>query len=360
MPASLRAEGEWEITPQSQHAADLGLQWLAHNQGPNGNWRSNNLGLVGMGVLAFLSAGYTDHGRYGSVVRRGLDFILANAKPSGLLNITEGQHDMYNHGLATFVLTQAYGMVDDRRIGPVLDKALKLICDVQCDDGGWDYRAVRLRQGHDCSLAVMQAKALRGAMDEGFDIPPHTVEMAIAAVRRYYWISGPPDGKGAQYGSDPLAQSPGRFTYQGNQGNSTTAMAAAGVVCLQEFGQYGDFRILRSLDAVIADIHRECKPKRGVLPLDPYTMYYVAQGLYQVGGQRWRQNYPFLRDAIVKSQNTNPNPADLGSWESGKWVTGPDSRLWGTAVGVFTLSIPNRYLPLLQQVPPETLRAPTP
>ena len=48
---------------------------------------------------------------------------------------------MYNHGLATFVLGQAHGMTGDTRVGPVLDRALKLIANTQCDDGGWDYRA---------------------------------------------------------------------------------------------------------------------------------------------------------------------------------------------------------------------------
>ena len=49
-----------------------------------------------------------------------------NAKPSGLLNISHAQRDMYNHGLATFVLGQAHGMTTtrDRRLNRVLDRAL--------------------------------------------------------------------------------------------------------------------------------------------------------------------------------------------------------------------------------------------
>ena len=98
----------------------------------------------------------------------------------------------------------------------------------------------------------MQAKALRGAMDMGLEIPPEHVKQAIAYVRELYKPTGAPDGKGKKYGSHPLATRPGRFTYAGRR--SSTAMAAAGVVCLQEFGQYGDFRIFRSIDAVIDDM----------------------------------------------------------------------------------------------------------
>ena len=36
-----RAEGDWEVTPQSEAALQRGLNWLAQNQGPEGNWQSN-------------------------------------------------------------------------------------------------------------------------------------------------------------------------------------------------------------------------------------------------------------------------------------------------------------------------------
>src|SRR5271156_1057942 len=161
-----RAEGDWEITPQSEAALDRGLSWLAQNQGPEGNWDTNDLGLVSMGALAFLAAGNTPgRGKYGQNVDRALGYVLKHAKPSGLLNIADGHRDMYNHGLSTFVLGQAYGMTSDTRIGSVLEKALKLIANTQCRDGGWDYFSNSQDNGHDLSLAVMQAKALRSAGD---------------------------------------------------------------------------------------------------------------------------------------------------------------------------------------------------
>ena len=42
----VRAEGPWEVTPESELALERGLEWLARNQGPQGNWDSNDLGLV--------------------------------------------------------------------------------------------------------------------------------------------------------------------------------------------------------------------------------------------------------------------------------------------------------------------------
>ena len=342
--SSLLAEGEWETTPGSDRALQKGLEWLARNQGAEGNWGSNNLGLVGMGALAFLSAGHLPgRGRYGNTVQRALNYVLKHAKPSGLLNISNAQHDMYNHGLATFALGQAYGMTSDKKLNQVLDKALKLIANTQAEDGGWDYRARRQGRGHDLSLVVMQAKALRGAMDSGLEVSPEVVGSAIQSVRRYYRSKS---GKNGLTNPKAASLEPGQFTYNGN--NGTLAMAAAGVVCLQEFGQYGDWRIGKNLDVIQVAIGKNANPgtRNGRLPCgDAYTLYYVGQALYQVGGKRWKESYPKLRDYLVSSQMlSSGNPTQDGLWQGGHG--GP---LYGTSVGCFILAMPNRYLPILQE-----------
>jgi len=352
---SARGEGKWEVTPASEKAAERGLRWLARNQGKEGNWDSRDLGLVSIGALAFLSAGHsTETGKYRENVRKALDYVLVNAKPSGLLNITGRQREMYNHGLSTFVLTQAYGMSKDRRIGQALKKAIKVIVDTQCRDGGWDYGAKAQQRGHDLSLAVMQAKALRGAMDIGIDIPRDTVNMAIRSVRGYYRTKGTPtDNEAERRGwRHEQAAYPGRFTYNG--GNGTTAMAAAGAVCLQEYAKYDDFRIYRSVQGVLEDIRTRMQKKPGRVPFDAYTMYYVGQALYQVGGKQWQEGYPTIRNALVETQygqskdKPGSNYQYAGSWTAGR-VGGKPGLLFGTGVAVFTLNIPNRYLPILQQ-----------
>lgn len=340
-------EGDWEITPQSEQALELGLEWLARNQGPEGNWESNDLGLVSMGVLAFLAAGHTPgRGKYGANVERALSYILKSAKPSGLLNIADPHRDMYNHGLTTFVLGQAHGITNDQGISPVLDRALKLIQNTQCRDGGWDYRAQAQQNGHDLSLAVMQAKALRGAVDSGLEVAPEVIDLAIKSVRDHYRTKS-----GKRGGDDPALQAePGQFTYDGNRG--TLAMAACGVVCLQEFGQYEDWRIGKNLEMIGREIEQLKLPNKneGHVPWDAYTLYYVGQALYQVGGQPWQANYPKLRDHLAAGQFRDPNdPSRHGSWHAGQHVGGKPGQLYGTAVGCFILAIPNRYLPILQE-----------
>jgi len=345
------ASGEWELTPESAAAIEQGLAWLAANQTAAGNWESNDLGLVGVGALAFLANGHMPGvGKYGDNVERALSFIVANAKPSGLLNMADQRRDMYNHGLATFVLGQAYGMTNDPRIGRALDKALKLIARMQGPGGGWGY--VAKPEDGDLSLCVMQAKALRSAVDSGLEIPGEVIDRAIARVRLHYH---PKHGKRNAPEAE-LKQGPGQFTYAVGGGNATVAMAAAGVICLQEFGQYDDWRIPKSMEPVtkaIAAVKPQTK-HNGQMPFDAYTLNYVGQSLYQVGGAGWREHYPKLRDSLVASQRLDPqnrikNPAIDGSWNAGAHIDGKPGTLYGTAVAVFVLAIPNRYLPILQE-----------
>jgi hypothetical protein len=222
-------QNEWEVVPESELALERGLAWMARTQGAQGNWESNDLGLVSLGALAFLSAGHMPgRGRYGDNVDRALKYVVKNARPSGLLNIADAQRDLYNHGLAAFVLGQAYGMTDDPQIGKTLERSLKLIANTQCDDGGWDYRAKRQPHGHDLSLSVMQAKALRSAVDSGFEVRNDVIKLAIQSVRDHYKAES-----GARGLEDRAQDGPGQFTYDGNR--VTVAMSACGVVCLQEF-----------------------------------------------------------------------------------------------------------------------------
>ena len=348
----LFAQNEWEVNPESELALERGLAWLAKTQGAQGNWESNDLGLVGLGALAFLSAGHMPgRGKYGDNVDRALKYVVKNAKPSGLLNIADAQRDLYNHGLAAFVLGQAYGMTDDPQIGKTLERSLKLIANTQCDDGGWDYRAKRQPHGHDLSLSVMQAKALRSAVDSGFEVRNDVIKLAIQSVREHYKAEN-----GARGLEDRAKEGSGQFTYDGNR--ATVAMSACGVVCLQEFGQYDDWRIAKNLEYISKELSRLTPVKgNGEVPFDAYTLYYVGQALYQSGGPSWRTNYPLLRDHLIASQVRKPeNPAEDGSWRDPRWVHGKHSQLYGTAVGCFILAIPNRYLPILQEGKIEGLR----
>ncbi|MCE5276938.1 MAG: squalene--hopene cyclase [Planctomycetaceae bacterium] len=377
LPAAAQAQSNaWEVTPESKAALERGIEWLARNQGAKGNWDNENLGLVSMGLLAYLSAGHLPgRGKYGHNSQMAMDYILNNAKPSGLLNIAVRGHDMYNHGLATFVLGQLYGMTGDKRVGRVLDRALRLIQDSQCSDGGWDYVAISKPEGHDLSLTVMQAKALRSAMDCGFKVDSRSIERALAYVRRHYVPEG---GHRREEPLEQIKRRAGMFTYQpnGNLARAGITMTSIGVVCLQEFGQYDDWRIGTSMqyirktvqagEKVFNDQYRLSKKTRSYaiepnhVPFDAYTLYYLSQAIYQRGGDDWKICYTILRNELVKRQKVEPNnPQQNGAWLTSLWgMRDKEAQLYGTAIGCFTLAIPNRYLPILQEGRIESLIKP--
>ena len=351
-----RAEGTWEVTPDGEAALERGLAWLAANQGAEGSWGANDLGLIGLGALAFLAAGeMPGRGRYGKQVAAALAFITGRAKPSGLLNISNSQRDMYNHGLATFVLGQAHGMTGgaDPRMSETLDRALGLIAKTQCGDGGWGYQARRDERGHDLSLVVMQAKALRSAVDSGLEVSPTVINLAIRCVREHYQ----PAGMNEKSPEDDQKRVRGQFCYSKGGGGASIAMAACGCVCLQEFGKYDDWRIGKNMDVITTAINSlpAWERRDGTMPFDAYTLYYVGQALYQVGGKPWKDHYGKLRDFLTRSQVVDPgNKRTHGTWHDrghhgNARVGGTDGQLFATAVACFILAIPNRYLPILQE-----------
>jgi hypothetical protein len=84
--------------------------------------------------------------------------------------------------------------------------------------------------------------------------------------------------------------------------------------------------------------------------LDAYTLYYVGQAIYQVGGDNWQEGYPHLRDLLIANQmRSSESPRQDGLWRDTQYVAGLPGEMYGTAVGCFVLAIPNRYLPILQE-----------
>ena len=81
------------------------------------------------------------------------------------------------------------------------------------------------------SLTLIVVLQLRGRL--GLPFEPRE---AIRCVREHYTADNlPPNAP-----ESAQMKQPGQFTYTRN-GRPTVAMAAAGVVCLQEFGQYDDW-----------------------------------------------------------------------------------------------------------------------
>lgn len=351
LPAYARVQGSssavspWDIeaklylgTPQSEKAAERGLEYLASRQSPDGHWvsggYSEEVAITGLCLVAFLSAGYQPgRGRYGSNLDLAVNWLSDQVQmngqfaPPGLIRAPMGGGPpMYGHGFALIALAEVYGMTHRRGLRPKLEAAIHLLEDTQNQDGqpwhdgGWRYQP---RQGDaDLSVTGVELLALRACINAGLGVSKDTINRAIGYVMR-------------------SANADGGFSYQIGQNQSDPARTGVGVLALylahlaNSSECQGGLRYLMQhpLNTQNSWVYREHFH---------YTIYYVTQALYQAGGAAWKEWYPSIRDVLVKTQDNN------GSWSSNPY--GSDAGgVYATAVSVIVLQVPAGLLPLYQR-----------
>ena len=139
----------------------LGLEWIARHQRPDGAWSLDYHGqctdqgcpfespmlsdtaATGLGLLPLLGAGHihTKECRYQDNIRRGLEYLMKNQSPEGELFLGGDRNTKYySHAIAAMALCEAYGLSKDPRLKIPAQRALNFIAKNQnLDDGGWRY-----------------------------------------------------------------------------------------------------------------------------------------------------------------------------------------------------------------------------
>lgn len=298
---------EYLGTPELEAAVNAGLAYLAAQQQPDGHWRSGSydadVGINGLCLMAFLAAGHQpNRGRYGLTMSTAVDWLAKCVQrggsylPAGFINAgSGGGQPMYGHGFATLALSEVYGMTYRKDLKPKIEAAIRLIEDLQTQDtnnerayGGWRYQP---QQGDaDISVTVVQVLALRGARNAGIRVSQGTIDRAINYMRRC-----------SNYDSD------GGFNYQVRQRQSGPARTGAGILSLCMAGLrdspecQGGLRYLERnrLDGPASYSYREHYY---------YTLYYITQAMYQIGGDYWKNWYPMVRDRLLREKRAD------GSW----------------------------------------------
>ena len=149
-----------------------GIKYLVGSQNDQGYWTDDSYGsetgVVGLAVVAILAHGDDPNfGPYKDTVQKGLKYILDKAnKETGYIGTS-----MYNHGFATLALAEAYGVVNDPRIGPALRRAADLILNAQKKNplGGWRYSPEA--KDADVTVSGAQMVALLAFRNAGFEVP---------------------------------------------------------------------------------------------------------------------------------------------------------------------------------------------
>jgi hypothetical protein len=335
-PSTASSSPQQPISPPAAASIDRGLTWLKQNQQPDGDWPhgggAGSTAVPSLAVMAFLSRGHTPgQGPYGSAINAAIDLVLRSQQlegaKKGLLARDDSNVVMYEHGIATVMLTEAYGMVDDARrakIDRALSLALQLIINAQSaektnprDRGGWRYALNS--PDSDISVTGWQLMALRGAANCGAAIPADVLD------------------KGAQYVARCSSEK-GGFAYQSDAGEPNVARTGTGLLStLLIAGNSTSPEILKAAEYLRAN------PPDRTTPFYYYAIYYDSQALNQLGGVYWQTVYPKLVSNLLPLQQ--PDGAFSPAADGQETEAGPAYR---TSMAILALAVPYRYLPLYQ------------
>lgn len=347
-------------SPDSENAVKLAMKWIADHQLPDGSWsfdhRSGpgthrtspnpgdftraNRAATAMALLVFLGAGQTHvEGDYMETVDRGLAYLVSSKRANRFgWSWEEDQGGMYNHGLVSIALCEAYAMTGDVRLLEAARQSLRFIEYAQDPyGGGWRYVP---RQQGDLSVAGWQIMALKSGKMCGVEVDSDVIRKS----RRF--LNFVSSESGSFYG----------YTHP-DVDMRRKGMTAVGLLCQMYLGWTRENPALQTGVNWLSARGPETgdwKPGMEVPEANKddfrsgmYYNYYATQVLSQFGGPQWEKWNQQMRDFLVASQCRQG--AAKGSWffqdpnELG-YVHG--GRLYATTLAAMTLEVYYRYLPL--------------
>jgi len=299
------------------------LAWLAKQQVLDGSWSQSarpdveSVAMTGYALMAFMSAGnLPDEGEFGRNVTSGMQYLLNQAQPDGLLRgVNQGKY-MYNHGIATVALSELYGQTRTPVLRERLAKMVSVILNAQSPMGGWRYTSTP--RDADISVTVLQVAALRAAKNAGLDVPQDAIDRAVEFVGKCY------------------NQTMGGFAYTPN-GPAGFARTAAAVYSLQLCGKYDNPHVAAGSDYLFAN-------DQDTQQWWPYGCYYAAPAQYMIGGDVWKRWYAEMKTKLL---STVVHEGDLVYWDAKRSQN--LGAIYDTSVFVTILAMPYHYIPLYQR-----------
>lgn len=287
-----------------------GLRHLAQTQTDAGYWSDKPYGsqtaVVGLAVLAMLAHGDDpNHGPFSPAIQKGLNHILARQNTStGYIG-----RSMYNHGFATLALAEAYGVVQNARLGPALEKAVGLIITSQKNNplGAWRYSPESTDA--DTTVSGAQMVALFAARNAGLAVPETAIQTGLRFFKR-------------------CQTSEGGFGYTSNRGPNA-ARTAIGCLTLA-LAKEKHAKPFKNAFAYLKRAPESSSYRQ-------YYLYYAAQAYFHASPTAWRKwNHTNIAQ-LKKSQNED------GSW-SGQFGT-----TFTTSACLLSLALNYRYLPIYER-----------
>ncbi|MBI4659814.1 MAG: terpene cyclase/mutase family protein [Verrucomicrobia bacterium] len=287
-----------------------GLQYLTRSQNADGHWPDRSYGsepaVVGLAILSMLAHGDDPNfGPYSAPIRNGLDFILKQMNPqTGYIG-----RSMYNHGFAALALAEAYGAVDDARLGPALEKSVSLILNAQNRNpfGAWRYSPESTDA--DTTVSGAQMVALFAARNAGIAVPEAAIKKGLA----FFTSCKTSDGG---YGYTP-----------GTSANAARTAIGCVILVLAKDKNSNAFQSA-------ADFLKNAPPESSYYH---YYLYYASQAFFHISPEMW-QNWN-RRNVKTLASTQNPD----GSWD------GQFGPTFATSASLLSLALNYRYLPIYER-----------
>jgi hypothetical protein len=307
----LPVRGDDSIPAQVDTVYEKGLKFLARTQNEEGAWNDSvgsEAGVVGLSVAAFLAHGEDSaNGPYSENIRKGIQYILSQQnEKNGYIG-----NSMYNHAFATKALAEAYGVVDNPKIAPALQKAVELILSAQKRNrtGGWRYTPDS--RDADTTVTGCQIVTLFAARNAGLEVPDDAIRKSLGYLNK-------------NRGSD------GSYGYTSSSGGKPT-LTAIGMLCFSLAKEEDSKGFLSSLEY----LRKNLDYRDRYYPY--YFEYYMAQALFHADDATWREwNSRNIR-YLATIQNSD------GSFPGNQGPT------FSTAGALLSLAINYRYLPIYEK-----------
>jgi hypothetical protein len=324
-------------TPESEDAVARGLRWLEVHQNRDGSWHFNTdqgpeacacrdpghaattTGATGLALLAFLGRGQTHRkGKYQRCVKDGLYYLMSRLKETphgGNLNELDGR--MYDHGIASIALAEAFALTRDEELEEAAQQAIDFIVFAQHKaGGGWRYSP---GMPGDTTVTGWQMMALKSGQMAYLRVPGDTIQRAIKFLDRVQFE------KGARYRYQKQDKAPQPWV--------TTTV---GLLCRMYTGWDKDHPALRHGVELLSN--------KGPSTDNMYYNYYGTQVMHHWGGNKWENWNYVMREHLIETQERDGH--ESGSWYFDGGHGSQGGRLYNTALAVMTLEVYYRHLPI--------------
>jgi hypothetical protein len=303
--------GDDSIPPQAELIYEKGLEYLAKTQSEKGTWvdsAGSEPGVVGLCVAAFLAHGEDpNNGPYAKNIRAGIEFIISEQnEKNGYIG-----NSMYNHAFATKALAESYGVLDEPKIAPALQKAVELILSAQKRNklGGWRYTPDA--NDADTTVTGCQMVTLFAARNAGILVPDEAIKKGLAYL-------------------STCRTKDGSYGYTSAAGGKPT-LTAVGSLCLSLAKE----RESKGYEASLEYLKKNIDFRDQHYPY--YFEYYMSQALFHADEATWKEwnsrNIRYL--ATIQSPD--------GSFP------GSQGQSFSTAGALLSLALNYRFLPIYEK-----------